>query len=128
MPPALSSMTLTFQALLMMVLLVCGAVAYLPVVLLQPEPHRSPPLRSGLKNPGLWLVENPEGQWFLNGALQSQLDVQRLVRSQAQKQVIHYLPSDALPLETVSRSLRTLRTMASGSVVLELPPATDPSQ
>lgn len=121
-------MTLAFQALLMMVLLVCGAVACLPALLLQPEPHRSPPLRSGLERGGLWLVETPKGQWFLNGAPQSPRDLQWLVKRQGQKQIIHYLPSDALPLESVARSLRRLRSLAPGSVVLELPPAAHPSR
>jgi hypothetical protein len=119
-------MTLAFQSLVMMVLLVCGAVAVMPVLLLQPTPRLSPPLRQGLTGPGLWLVENPKGQWFLNGDSLSRLALTKLLQGQGRQQIIHYLPSDALQLEKVTTSLRWLRSLAPGSVVLELPPVGRP--
>jgi hypothetical protein len=121
-------MTLAFQALLMMLLLVFGAVAFLPVLLLQPTPRASNPVGSGLQRPGLWLVENPKGQWFVNGTPHSLTDLQTLVQQQGAKQVIHYLPSDALPLESVTRSLRRLRSLAPGSVVLDVLTSPRPSR
>lgn len=119
-------MSLAFQSLVMMVLLVCGAVAVMPVLLVQPNPRPSPPLRQGLQGPGLWLVENPKGQWFLNGDLLSRRDLAKHVQRQSRQQIIHYLPSDALQLEKVTTSLRWLRSLAPGSVVLELPPVSRP--
>lgn len=121
-------MTLAFQSMVMLVLLVCGSVGVIPVLLLQPNPRLSPPLRQGLQGPGLWLVENPKGQWFLHGDPLSRLDLTKLVQRQGRQQIIHYLPSDALQMEKVSTSLRWLRSLAPGSVVLELPPVSRPSR
>ena len=121
-------MTLAFQALVMAVLMVCGAAAYWPVLLLQPNPHRSVPLRPGLQRLGLLIVESPTGQWFVNGVPQSQRDIKAIFLQHDPKPIIHYLPSDALPLAQVSRSLQRLRSLAPGAVVLNLPPGTTPSQ
>jgi hypothetical protein len=117
-------MTLAFQSLLMTVLLVCGAVAFLPALLSQSTPQLSPSLRAGLQGPGLWVVESPKGQWFANGALLSRGDLAKLIEGKGKQQLIHYLPSDALQLEKVSLSLGWLRSLAPGAVVLELPPRT----
>jgi hypothetical protein len=115
-------MTLAFQSLLMLVLLVCGAVVVIPFRLLRPDPSHSPPLRLGLNQPGLWVVESGKDQWFVNGALRAKGDLASLLKEQGQKKLIHYLPSDALPLERVTTSLQWLRTLAPNAVVLELPP------
>lgn len=120
-------MSLALQSLVMMVLLACGAVVVIPSLLLQPKPRLSPSLRQGvLRGPGLWLVENPQGQWFLHGDPLSRGDLTKVVRDLGRQQIIHYLPSDALPLANVSNSLRWLRSLAPGSVVLELPPVSRP--
>lgn len=121
-------MTLAFQSMVMLVLLVCGAVAVLPALLMPSAPRVTPALRLGLKQPGLWIVENPKGQWFVNGYPQSSSTLVRLVQSQGRSQMIHYLPSDTLQLQKVMLSLRWLRSLAPGSVVLELPPTTWPSR
>lgn len=114
-------MTLGFQSLLMAVLVVCGAVVILPIQRLILEPRVTPPLRSGLREPGLWLVETPSGQWFVNGSSHSNRGLVLLLRNTTANQVIHYLPSDALTLKRVSTSLRWLRSQAPKRVVLELP-------
>lgn len=115
-------MTLAFQSMLMAVLVVCTAVAAIPALFRPVEPRLSPPLHVGLQQPGLWLVENPKGQWFVNGGPTARSQIISVVKNQARTQVIHYLPSDALPLERVGSSLRWLRSFAPNSVVLELSP------
>ena len=115
-------MTLAFQSMMMAVLVVCGAVAAIPSLLRPSEPRLPPPLHVGLQQPGLWLVENSKGQWFVNGGPSAKSHIVSMVEKQARRQVIHYLPSDALPLERVGSSLRWLRSIAPNSVVLELSP------
>ncbi|MFN7631404.1 MAG: hypothetical protein ACK5Q7_02975 [Cyanobacteriota bacterium] len=115
-------MSIAFQCLLMMVLLVSGSVAFFPLQLLQPEPRRSATLPSGLQRSSLWIVENPKGQWFVNGAPHTLQDLQGLLQRARPQSTIRYLPSDALPLERVTRSLQKLRSLAPGSVVLDLVP------
>ena len=114
-------MTLAFQSLVMVVLVVCGSVAVIPLRLLSPEPSLSPALRSGLRQPGLWVVESINGQWFVNGAFHTKADLVALLKGQGQTQMIHYLPSDALPLQSVTTSLHWLRSLAPKAVVLGLP-------
>jgi hypothetical protein len=117
-------MNLAYQSLLMLVLLVTGTVAVLPLSLRGTVP---PTLRSQAPAPvyrgtPLWLVESPNGQWRVNGDLVSSKDVGRLLQRRSRQQRVHYLPSDALPFERVSRSMRWLKTHSPASVVLELPP------
>lgn len=115
-------MTLAFQSLLMMVLLVSGAVAVLPVALRDSRPQSPPPDPSRWEPSRLWIVETPQGRWRINGVPRSRSDLERLMRRQPRLQRVHYLPSDALPLIQVSRSLRLLRGLTPAAVVLELPP------
>lgn len=115
-------MTLAFQALLLLVLLVCGTVWSVAVSFGQASPRLSSPLRNDLQPPGLWIVENPRGEWFVQGAWKSRADLSKLLQKQGRNQKIHYLPSDALQWQRVARSLRWLRSQAPGAVVLELPP------
>lgn len=121
-------MTLAFQSVLMMVVLLTGTVALLPGLLQESSPQPSPALRPGLGRVGLWIVETPKGRWYLNGSPQSRVDLERLLRRQNGRQMIHYLPSDALPFEQVTKSLRWLRGLAPGAVVLELPSVARPWQ
>ena len=118
----LEFMKLAFQSLLMAVLVVCGAVVVIPIRLMRPDPSLSPALRSGLHQPGIWVVESLKGQWFVNGVLHAKADLVALLKEQGQNQMIHYLPSDALPLQRVTTSLQWLRSLAPNAVVLELPP------
>jgi hypothetical protein len=119
-------MTLALQSLLMTVMVVVGTVALLPLLLRESRPQPGTPLTSRLRPGALWIVETPGGQWYLNGQPQSRRDLERLLRRQGRGPMVHYLPSDAVPLGTVTRSLRWLRTLAPGAVVLELPPSTPP--
>jgi hypothetical protein len=117
-------MTLAFQTMLMVVLLVSGSVAFIPLLLRDATPRPTPSFRaSSLRQPGLWIVENGKGEWFVNGVPVSPDRLVQLLRGQGRQRIAHYLPSDALPLARVARSLRRLRTLTPGAVVLELPPA-----
>jgi len=87
--------TLAFQAMVMMVLAICGAVAAVPTLLTRPDPKLSPPLRVGLERPGLWIVESPKDLWFVNGLRSSRADLEKLFTRKQSNQMIHYLPSDA---------------------------------
>lgn len=115
-------MTLAFQSLIMMVLLVTGTVALLPVVLRDSVPRSTPSPRSGLRQPAMRIVETPGGQWYVNGALVPRGQLARLLRGQGGRAAAAYLPSDALPLGRVARSLHWLRSLAPGSVLLDLAP------
>jgi hypothetical protein len=115
-------MTLAYQSLVMLVLLVSGSVAMVPALLSGSTPRPSPPLRQALSNQGLWIVQNPKGEWFIQGKVRSSTDLAKDLQTRGRQQSIHYLPSDALPFEKVASSLRWLRSLAPGSVVLELPP------
>lgn len=115
-------MTLAHQSLLMLVLLVTGAVAVLPVALREARLHPSPALRGAMKSSPLRIVETPQGLWLIQGAPRSPRDLERLLRQRPQQLRVHYLPSDALPFERVTRSLRWLRGLGQAPVVLELPP------
>lgn len=121
-------MTLAFQSLLMIVLLLSGTVTILPLLLREVVPQTPTPLRAGLHQPGLWIVESLEGRWYINGVLKSRRDLERMLRRQTVPEIVHYLPSDALSFENVTRSLRWLRSLAPGAVVLELSPISSPSQ
>jgi hypothetical protein len=116
-------MTLAFQSLVMTVMVVVGTVALLPLLLRESRPQPGPPLTSRLGSGVVWIVETPGGQWYLNGQPQSRRDLERLLKRQGSGPMVHYLPSNAVPLGTVARSLRWLRTLAPGAVVLELPPS-----
>jgi hypothetical protein len=115
-------MTLAFQSLLMIVLLISTAVSILPILLREVVPLSPTPLRAGLRQQGLWIVQSFEERWYINGKLTSRRDLERKLQRQPVQAIVHYLPSNALPLESVSRSLRWLRSLAPGAVVLELPP------
>jgi hypothetical protein len=119
-------MTLAHQSLLMLVLLVTGAVAVLPVALRESRLYSSPALRAAIESSPLRIVETPQGRWLLHGVPRSPRDLERLLRQRPQQQRVHYLPSDALPFERVTRSLRWLRGLGQAPVVLELPPGAAP--
>lgn len=116
-------MSLAYQSLLMMVLLVCSAATAVPMFLLPRNPRLAPAsLNTRNLQPGLFLIENGKGEWFVNGTFQPKKNLVSQLQSTDQSQVIRYLPSDALELRQVAASLRWLRGNASGSVVLEIMP------
>lgn len=118
-------MNLAYQSLLTLVLFVSGAVALLPLFLrgtATPALH-SPIPRPALVDggPPLWLVETPQGQWSVNGDRLSTTDLGLLLQRRTPLQRVHYLPSDALSFEKVTRSMRWLKKQSQAPVVLELP-------
>lgn len=121
-------MNLAYQSLLMLVLLVSGSVAVLPLALRESAPMASPSpsRRPEVGASALWLVETPKGRWLVNGASLPPGDLEGLLQRRAHQQRVHYLPSDALPFLRVSQSLRWLRQRTPGAVTLELPPGGQP--
>lgn len=115
-------MSQTLPALVALTLLVCGAVAAVPAVVVERHPRQRPlpPLLVGAEV--LRVVQAPAQRWFLNGApIDRAVLAQRLSRRPGQRQV-RFLPSAALPLATVAESLQWLRQHTAGPVSLELPP------
>jgi hypothetical protein len=119
-------MNLAYQSLLMLVLFVSEAVALFPLFL---RGTATPALHSPIPSPApvdggsspLWLVETPQGQWSVNGDRLSSTDLGHFLQRRTPLQRVHYLPSDALSFEKVSRSMRWLKKQSPAPVVLELP-------
>jgi hypothetical protein len=114
-------MSLALQCLVGLTLLVCGVVAALPEIARERIP-RSRPLLSSDRGTSLWLVEAPGKRWYLGGQAIDTLRHAALLRHQGGKVAVRYLPSAALPIGDISTSLRWLRSLGSGPVLLELPP------
>lgn len=109
------------QTLVVLVLSVSATVAYLPILLHQRLRNIPSRVRPILKPPEVWLVESSKGEWFLQGKPLTKVDLTRRLKNSEQPKV-HYLPSDALRMQEVSRSMNWLRSLAPGSVVLEMRP------
>lgn len=108
--------------LVALTLLVSGAVAAVPAVVVERHPRQRalPPLPPQAEV--LRVVQAPAERWFLNGApIERGVLAQRLARRPGRRQV-RFLPSAALPIATVAASLRWLRQQSVGPVSLELPP------
>lgn len=111
---------LVMPALVTLTLLVCGGVALVPDLWRERAPRvRQPPATASLVKP-IWLVRSGSGRWYLNGDPITDTDVaQRLARNDGGE--VHLLVSSQLSSAEASRSLRWLRSLGSGAVVLELP-------
>ena len=118
-------MSLALQCLVGLTLLVCGAVAALPEIASERLP-RARPLSSVQGAASLWLVQAPGKHWFLGGQSIASGRLATLLRHEGSRVAVHYLPSAALPLGEISSSLRWLRSLGSGPVLLELPPPSRP--
>ena len=114
-------MSLALQSLVGLTLLLCGAVAVLPEIARERLP-RPRPLASVQGAAALWLVQAPGQRWYLGGQAIESGRLASLVRRQAGPVALHYLPSAALPMGEITRSLRWLRSLGSGPVLIELPP------
>lgn len=115
-------MTLAFQSLFMMVLLLCTVLMALPQLFVSQHPRPTRSLTSSQQHSGIFVVENDKGQWFVDGVFQPKTIFVKWVQSTDPSLTIHYLPSDALQLHQVATSLRWLRRITPGSVVLEVMP------
>ncbi|MCX5969368.1 MAG: hypothetical protein NTV57_17425 [Cyanobacteria bacterium] len=118
-------MSLALQCLVGLTLLVCGAVAALPELARDRIP-RSRALQSSHGGASLWLVQAPAQRWYLAGQPIETGRLAALLRHQGGRAAVHYLPSAALPIGEISSSLRWLRSLGSGPVLLELPPSAGP--
>jgi len=114
-------MTLAFPCMLGLTLLVCGAVAALPAIVRERIPQQRP-LASVQVGASLWVVEAPGPRWYLGGQPIESVRLAALVRREGDRAAVHYLPSAALPIGEMASSLRWLRSLGSGPVLLELPP------
>ena len=118
-------MSLALQCLVGLTLLICGAVAALPEIARERLP-RPQPLSSVQGAASLWLVQAPGQHWYLGGQAIESGRLAALLRHEGSRAAVHYLPSAALPLGEISSSLRWLRSLGSGPVLLELPPPSRP--
>ena len=114
-------MTQAFPCMLGFTLLVCGAVAALPAIVRERIPHQRP-LASIQGRDSLWVVEAPGPRWYLGGQPIEPVRLAALVRREGDRAAVNYLPSAALPIGEIAGSLRWLRSLGSGPVLLELPP------
>jgi hypothetical protein len=114
-------MTLALQCLVGLVLLVGGAVAAVPEIVRHREPR---PRVSRLPDAPreLWIVRSGDQGWFANGEPIAPAQLEALLGRGRSADLIPFLPSAALSLGEVSRSLAWLRSRSRTPVVLELPP------
>jgi len=116
-------MPLILQSLVAVCLLTCGAVAAVPVLVDRPEPvaaeAKAPMAEAG---ESLRVVEAPGGRWFLNGDPIGRVALAALLRQQGSAQPVRYLPSAALGVGEVARSLAWLRRSGAAGAMLAIPP------
>ena len=120
-------MSQSLPALVALTLLVTGAVAAVPAVVVERPPRQRPLPPLPARAEVLRVVQAPAQRWFLNGApIDRAVLAQRLARRPGRRQV-RFLPSAALPMATVAASLRWLRQHTAGPVSVELPPPPSPT-
>ena len=113
-------MSLALSALTAMTLLLCGAVAALPL-LRELEPRtRALPTSAVLER--IWIVRSGGDRWYLAGRPISRSDLGRRLQRADRQARIHLLPSSSLTLGEVSQALAWLRLQGPAAVQLELPP------
>jgi hypothetical protein len=117
-------MSLSLACLVGLTLLIGGFTAALPGVVREREPRQRNRAELAAGSERLRLVQAPGDRWFINGEPISRQNLaERLQRHRATRE-LRYLPSAALPMGTVSRSLAWLRQLGDHAVLLELlPPA-----
>ncbi len=113
-------MTLALPSLVGLTVLVAGVVAVVPAVVVERVPRQRPLPAVPADTETLRVVQAPGERWFLNGTpIPRATLAERLGRRPWR---VRFLPSAALPIATVSDSLRWLRRSTVGPVSLELPP------
>ena len=119
--PAKETLNYAVPSLVALTLLVCGAVASLPLLVTRTVPKSQPPLAaSPLGNPH-WIVEAPGDRWFVDGDPISRLDLANRLRLDGEQRLQHFLPSASLSMGEVKRSLQWLRSLSPNPVLLNLP-------
>lgn len=115
-------MSQALPSLVALTLVVAGAVAAVPAVVVERVPRQRPLPSVPVDAETLRLVQAPGDRWYLNGSPIARAALaERLARRSPARQV-RFLPSAALPMATVASSLQWLRQRTVGPVSLELPP------
>ncbi len=114
-------MTYALPALVALTLLVCGAVASLPLLVTRTVPKSQPPLAAEPLGSPHWIVEAPGDRWFVDGSPISRLDLANRLRLDGEQGLQHFLPSASLSMGEVKRSLQWLRSISRHPVLLDLP-------
>ncbi len=116
-------MNLALPSLVGLTLLLCGVVAAVPALVAERTPRQRPLEAVVADAERLRIVQGPGDRWYVNGTSMGRAALgERLGRGGAGKEV-RFLPSAALPMATVTDSLRWLRARNTGPVMLELPSA-----
>jgi len=108
-------------SLVALTLLVCGAVASLPLVVTRTLPKSQPPLAASPLSSHHWIVEAPGDRWFVDGDPISRADLANRLRLDGEQGLQHFLPSASLSMGEVKRSLQWLRSLSPNPVLLALP-------
>jgi hypothetical protein len=103
-------------------LLVCGLVASVPAVVTERSPRQRPQGPATADAERLRVVLGPGDRWYVNGAPVSRAALRDRLTGGGGAREVRFLPSAALPMATVSESLRWLRQGNRGPVMLELLP------
>lgn len=114
-------MSYAVPSLVALTLLVCGAVASVPLIVTRTVPKSLPPLAAEPSGSPHWIVEAPGDRWFVDGAPISRLDLANRLRLDPEQGLQHFLPSASLSMGEVKRSLQWLRGLSANPVVLYLP-------
>ncbi len=117
-------MTLALPSLVGLTVVVAGAVAAVPAVVVERVPRQRPLPAVSAAGETLRVVQAPGERWYLNGTPIARASLAERLggRLGGRPRQVRFLPSAALPIATVSDSLRWLRRSAVGPVSLELPP------
>jgi hypothetical protein len=115
-------MTFVLPGLVGLTLLVCGVVASVPAVVTERAPRQRPQGPVGADAERLRIVQGPGDRWYVNGVPVSRATLRIRLAGGDEPREVRYLPSAALPMATVSESLRWLREGNRGAVMLELLP------
>jgi len=116
-------MSYALPSLVALTLLVCGAVASLPLLVTRTVPKSLPPLAAQPLGSPHWIVKAPGDHWFVDGDPISRLDLANRLRQDSDQGLQHFLPSAALSMGEVKRSLQWLRSLSDHPVLLDLPEA-----
>jgi|688.fasta_scaffold169550_2 hypothetical protein len=114
-------MNYAVPSLVALTLLVCGAVASLPLLVTRTVPKSQPPLAASPLVTHHWIVEAPGDRWFVDGDPISRLDLANRLRLDGEQRLQHFLPSASLSMGEVKRSLQWLRSLSPNPVLLNLP-------
>jgi len=119
--PASEALNYAVPSLVALTLLVCGAVASLPLVVTKTVPKSQPPLAASPLSTHHWIVEAPGDRWFVDGDPISRSDLANRLRQDGEQGLQHFLPSASLSMGEVKRSLQWLRSLSPNPVLLALP-------